>query len=52
MLSDLPIAALAMKTYRQIALQPEAIANSIAHVISQPADVDTSEIVVRPTASH
>ena len=47
-----PVAAQAMKTYRQIALQPEAIANAIAHVISQPADVDTSEIVVRPTASH
>ena len=47
-----PIAAQAMKTYRQIALQPEAIANAIAHVISQPADVDTSEIVVRPTASY
>ena len=46
-----PIAAQAMKTYRQIALQPEAIANAIAHVISQPADVDTSEIVVRPTAN-
>ena len=47
-----PIAAQAMKSYRQIALQPEAIANAIAHVISQPADVDTSEIVVRPTASY
>lgn len=44
-------AAEAMKTYRQIALKPEAIANAIAHVIAQPADVDTSEIVVRPTAS-
>lgn len=39
-----------MQSYRQIALKPEAIANAIAHVISQPADVDTSEIVVRPTA--
>ncbi|MBY4896805.1 SDR family oxidoreductase [Cupriavidus sp. AU9028] len=44
-------AAEAMKTYRQIALKPDAIANAIAHVIAQPADVDTSEIVVRPTAS-
>ncbi|MBD7962049.1 SDR family oxidoreductase [Comamonas avium] len=43
-------AAQAMQSYRKIALKPEAIANAIAHVISQPADVDTSEIVVRPTA--
>ena len=43
-------AAQAMQSYRQVALKPEAIANAIAHVISQPADVDTSEIVVRPTA--
>lgn len=42
--------AKAMQSYRRIALQPEAIALAIAHVIGQPADVDTSEIVVRPTA--
>lgn len=46
-----PVAAEAMVAYRQIALKPEAIAEAIAHVIAQPADVDTSEIVVRPTAS-
>jgi len=46
-----PVAAQAMETYRQIALKPDAIANALAHVIAQPADVDTSEIVVRPTAS-
>lgn len=46
-----PVAAEAMATYRQIALEPEAIAEAILHVISQPADVDISEIVVRPTAS-
>ncbi|RCV88005.1 SDR family oxidoreductase [Billgrantia montanilacus] len=44
-------AAEAMEAYRQIALKPEAIAAAIAHVIAQPDDVDTSEIVVRPTAS-
>ncbi|MFJ1299903.1 SDR family oxidoreductase [Pseudomonadota bacterium AL_CKDN230030165-1A_HGKHYDSX7] len=44
-------AARAMETYREIALKPEAIAAAIAHVINQPDDVDTSEIVVRPTAS-
>ncbi|MEJ6846544.1 SDR family oxidoreductase [Sinorhizobium fredii] len=46
-----PTAAAAMVAYRQIALKPDAIANAIAHVIGQPADVDTSEIVIRPTAS-
>ncbi|MCC5808999.1 MAG: SDR family oxidoreductase [Ectothiorhodospiraceae bacterium] len=46
-----PVAAEAMAAYRQIALKPEAIANAIAHAIAQPADVDTSDIVVRPTAS-
>ncbi|WP_462383684.1 SDR family oxidoreductase [Pseudomonas sp. Marseille-QA0892] len=47
-----PAAAEAMVAYRAIALKPEAIAEAIAHVIGQPADVDTSEIVVRPTASQ
>lgn len=40
-----------MENYRRIALKPEAIAAAIAHVVNQPDDVDTSEIVVRPTAS-
>lgn len=47
-----PEAAAAMETYRQIALKPDAIASAIAHAINQPADVDTSDIVVRPTASR
>lgn len=46
-----PVAAEGMAMYRQIALQPEAIAQAIAHVIAQSPDIDTSEIVVRPTAS-
>lgn len=46
-----PTAAEAMAAYRRIALQPEAIADAIAHAIAQPGDIDTSEIVVRPTAS-
>lgn len=44
-------AAEAMRAFRRIALQPEAIANAIAHAIGQPADVDTTDIVVRPLAS-
>lgn len=46
-----PVAAQAMESYRQIALKPEAIAAAILHVIGQPDGVDTSDIVVRPTAS-
>lgn len=46
-----PVAAQAMESYRQIALKPEAIAAAIMHVIGQPDWVDTSDIVVRPTAS-
>ena len=37
--------------FRKIALKPEAIAAAIAHVINQPDDVNTSDIVIRPTAS-
>lgn len=44
--------AKAIDVYRQIALKPEAIASAIAHAINQPDDVDTSDIVVRPTASQ
>lgn len=47
-----PIAAEAMKTYRSIALDPEAIAAAIAYAIEQPSDVDVSEIVVRPTRAQ
>ena len=45
-------AAEAMESDRQIALKPEATAAAIAHAINQPDDVDTSDIVVRPTASQ
>ena len=34
----------------QVAIGPEAIARAIAFAIEQPADVDLSDIVVRPTA--
>ncbi|SDN95240.1 SDR family oxidoreductase [Vreelandella arcis] len=44
--------AKAIDLFRQIALKPDAIASAIAHAINQPDDVDTSDIVVRPTASH
>ncbi|MDQ8731874.1 SDR family oxidoreductase [Bradyrhizobium sp. LHD-71] len=47
-----PAAAEAMKTYRAIALQPDAIARAVRFAIEQPDDVDVNEIVVRPTATR
>jgi NADP-dependent 3-hydroxy acid dehydrogenase YdfG len=40
-----------MKSFRATALKPDAIARAILYAVSQPDDVDTTEIVVRPTAS-
>lgn len=40
-----------MKEYRKVAITPDAIARAIRFAIEQPADVDTSEIIVRPTAT-
>ena len=47
-----PVAAEAMKTYRAIALKPDAIGRAVRFAIEQPDDVDISEIVVRPTAAR
>lgn len=41
----------AMKAFRRIAMQPDAIARAIGYAIEQPDDVDVSELIVRPTAS-
>lgn len=38
-----------MRTYRAIALQPDAIGRAVRYAIEQPDDVDVNEIVVRPT---
>ncbi|WGF90287.1 SDR family oxidoreductase [Marinivivus vitaminiproducens] len=46
-----PAAAEAMKTYRAIALKPDAIARGVRFAIEQPDDVDVNEIVIRPTSS-
>ncbi len=46
-----PQAAAAMREFRAITIEPEAIARAIAYAIAQPPDVDVSEIVVRPTRS-
>lgn len=41
----------AMQEFRRIAITPDAIARAIAYAVEQHAEVDVSEIVVRPTAS-
>ena len=43
-----PEAAAAMKAYRSAAISPDAIARAISYAISQPADVDVNELVIRP----
>jgi NADP-dependent 3-hydroxy acid dehydrogenase YdfG len=40
-----------MKEFRKIAISTDAIARAIAYAVEQPADVDVSELIVRPTAS-
>lgn len=46
-----PLARDTMRDFRKVAIKPEAIARAIGFAIDQPADVDVSEIIVRPTAS-
>lgn len=40
-----------MKEFRKVAIGADAIARTISFAMAQPADVDVSEIIVRPTAS-
>ncbi|WP_342379370.1 SDR family oxidoreductase [Myxococcus stipitatus] len=40
------------ETREQLAMSPEAVARAIAFAIEQPADVDVSEILIRPTAQN
>jgi NADP-dependent 3-hydroxy acid dehydrogenase YdfG len=44
-----PAAAGAMRQYRAIALQPDAIGRAVRYALEQPDEVDVNEIVVRPT---
>ena len=46
-----PTAREAMRAFRAVAIGPEAVAAAIAYAISQPDNIDVSEVVVRPTAS-
>ncbi|WP_432536711.1 SDR family oxidoreductase [Kineococcus arenarius] len=45
-----PAAAEAMRAYRSVAISPEAVAAAVAYAITQPDDVDVSEVVVRPSS--
>ncbi|NPD24408.1 MULTISPECIES: SDR family oxidoreductase [Corallococcus] len=40
-----------MREFRKDAIPADAIARAISYAISQPADVDVSEIIIRPTSS-
>ncbi|MEV7171516.1 SDR family oxidoreductase [Streptomyces sp. NPDC093224] len=46
-----PAAREAMRAYRAVALPASAVAGAVAYAVSQPAEVDVNEIVVRPAAS-
>lgn len=41
----------AMRNWRAVAISPDAVADAMFYALSQPADVDVSEIIIRPTAS-
>ncbi len=47
-----PAAAELMRGYRAISIRPDAIGRAVLHAITQPADVDTNEIVVRPVRTR
>ncbi|MBP2231812.1 NADP-dependent 3-hydroxy acid dehydrogenase YdfG [Azospirillum agricola] len=40
-----------MKDFRRICIPADAIARAVLYAVSQPAEVDVSELIVRPTAS-
>jgi NADP-dependent 3-hydroxy acid dehydrogenase YdfG len=46
-----PLARDTMRDFRKVAIKPATIARAIGFAIEQPADVDVSEMIVRPTAS-
>ena len=46
-----PESAEGMKAFREITIPAEAIARAVAYAVSQPDDVDVSEVIVRPTRS-
>ncbi len=40
-----------MQEFRKVAIGADAVARAVSYAMAQPADVDVSEIIVRPTAS-
>jgi NADP-dependent 3-hydroxy acid dehydrogenase YdfG len=40
-----------MREWRAVAISADAVANAILYALSEPQDVDVSEIIIRPTAS-
>ncbi|WP_234440874.1 SDR family oxidoreductase [Streptomyces rimosus] len=46
-----PLARQTMRDYRAVAMPAAAVASAIAFAVTQPADVDVNELVVRPAAS-
>ncbi|MGP3947697.1 SDR family oxidoreductase [Streptomyces sp. 7N604] len=46
-----PVGREEMRTYRRVAIPASSVSAAIAFAIDQPAGVDVSEIIVRPTAS-
>jgi len=49
-MTDPKVRAAIVAKMDEIAISPDAIARAIAFAIEQPADVDVSDIVIRPTA--
>ncbi|MEU8705608.1 SDR family oxidoreductase [Streptomyces sp. NPDC048565] len=47
-----PVGREEMRTYRSVAIPASSVGAAIAFAVGQPADVDVSEIIVRPTAGH
>ncbi|URN10943.1 SDR family oxidoreductase [Streptomyces radiopugnans] len=45
-----PVGREEMRTYRSVAIPASSVGAAIAFAIDQPAEVDVSEIIVRPTA--
>lgn len=36
--------------YKKVGISPEAIANAVLYAVSQPDEVDVSDLIVRPSA--
>ncbi|MER7700166.1 MULTISPECIES: SDR family oxidoreductase [unclassified Streptomyces] len=47
-----PVGREEMRTFRSVAIPASSIGTAIAFAIDQPAEVDVSEIIVRPTAGQ